>query len=142
MEQDGVTETFFTGTYDHTLDAKGRVSLPAKFRRSLPVELKVLPMGKSVLLFTREGYDQYVKNYFPNGMNLRDDVDKSMMFYLTATAEDTEIDSAGRISISSKLRASAHLDKEVSIVRVGDHIEMMSREVYAEKMAAASKFFG
>lgn len=143
MEQDGLTETNFTGTFDHTLDTKGRVSLPAKFRRYLPsVQLKILPMGKSVYLFSSDSYDKWFKSYFPDGRNPRSEDDNLRSFYLTANTDETDIDSAGRISISAKLRQAAGLGKEVSIIGAGDHIEIMSRDACAARLEAASKLFG
>ena len=145
MEQDGATSSvFFTGNYDHTLDTKGRVSLPAKFRRSLPVELKIVPKGNTVLIFTNEGLRSYidtvVAQQMPQDMPGRTAAISMAKFALTSSAEDTEIDSAGRISVSAKIRQSVGLEKEVSIVGADDHIELMNRDVYAERMAAAQQF--
>lgn len=145
MEQEGTTSSvFFTGNYDHTLDTKGRVSLPAKFRRSLPVELKIVPKGNTVLIFTNEGLRSYIDTVVAERMPLdmpgRTAAIAQAKFALTSSAEDTEIDSAGRISVSAKIRQSVGLEKEVSIVGADDHIELMNRDVYAERMAAAQQF--
>lgn len=141
MEQ-GTTQTkSFIGTYDHTLDAKGRVSLPAKFRKSLPVTLNLIPYRGAILVFTEEGFEKWIAKFFPEGDNPRSDEDDAMMFYLMGMAEETEIDSAGRISISAKARASAGLEKDVAIVGRGDRIEIVSRAAYEAKMAKAAELF-
>lgn len=143
MEQDGTREAFFTGNYDHTLDAKGRVSLPAKFRRNLPVELKIVPKGQTVMIFTFEGFRAYVdsvRTKLADMVEGREAAISAAQFALTSSAEDAEIDSAGRISISSKMRQNVGLEKEVSIVGAVDHIELMNRDVYAARLAAAQQF--
>lgn len=133
MEQDGFSvERTFSGTYTHTLDTKGRVSLPAKFRKSLPVSLKLVPRGGTIHLFTVADYQQWVSEFFQDGKpNPRSREDGKTMFSLTAHAEDTDIDSAGRISISSELCRRAGLGKEVKIVGMFGHIEIMSPDKYA-----------
>ncbi|MBS5450984.1 MAG: hypothetical protein KHY83_01525 [Coriobacteriia bacterium] len=143
MEQDGTRDAFFTGNYDHTLDVKGRVSLPAKFRRNLPVELKIVPKGNTVMIFTTEGFRAYVDDVRTKLADLaegREAAIAAARFALTSSAEDTEIDSAGRISISSKVRQNVGLEKDVSIVGAVDHIELMNRDVYAARLAAAQQF--
>lgn len=125
-------ERTFSGTYTHTLDSKGRVSLPAKFRKSLPVSLKLVPRGGTIHLFTVADYQAWVGEFFENGRpDPRSKEDSRTMFSLTAHAEDTDIDSAGRISISSELCTRAGLGKEVKIVGMFGHIEIMSPERYA-----------
>lgn len=138
MEQAVVQERSFIGTYDHTLDSKGRVSLPAKFRKSLPVTLNLIPYRDALLVFTEDGFERWVSKFFPEGDNPRSENDDAMMFYLMGMAEETEIDSAGRISISAKARAAAGLEKDVAIVGRGDRIEIVSREAYEKKMALAA----
>ncbi|MEE8717270.1 MAG: MraZ family transcriptional regulator [Coriobacteriales bacterium] len=125
-------ERTFSGTYTHTLDSKGRVSLPAKFRKSLPVALKLVPRGGTIHLFTIQDYQSWVGEFFEGGKpDPRSREDSKTLFSLTAHAEDTDIDSAGRISISAELCKRAGLEKEVKIVGMFGHIEIMSPEKYA-----------
>ena len=140
MDQDGqVFDTFFTGTYSHTLDTKGRVSLPAKFRKSLPVNLKLVPFGKAVYLFSLPNYHEWAYSFFGGQKpNVRSKADMNTWFSLTAHAEDTEVDSAGRISISAEMRSRVGLDKDVKIVGLGDHIEIMSPQEYEARDADTS----
>ncbi len=132
MDTDGLSIRFFSGTYDHTLDSKGRVSLPAKFRKSLPVSLKLVPRDGTIQVFTVEDYQTWVMEHFENGKrDPRSAEDRKTMLSLTMHVEDAEIDSAGRISISPALCASAGLSKAVKIVGVFDHLEIMSPDKYA-----------
>ena len=70
MDQEEL-EPCFTGTFEHTLDAKGRVSLPSKVRRSLPQTVKTVLglQNDSVLVFDPKAYKAWVDGFFPNGFN-------------------------------------------------------------------------
>ena len=126
-------QTFFSGTYTHTLDTKGRVSLPAKFRKDLPVSLKLVPRDGVIYLFPVDDFNAWVMSFFPQTdgkPNPASKADRKTLFSLTSHAEDTEIDTAGRISISAGLRQMASLEKEVKVVGLFDHIEIMSPASY------------
>lgn len=132
MELGALPDRFFNGTFDHTLDSKGRVSLPAKFRKSLPTSLKLVPRDGTVQVFAAEDYKAWVMQFFKDGRpDPSSREDRMTLLSLTMNAEDAEIDSAGRISISAALCKSAGLVKEVKIVGAFDHIEIMSPETCA-----------
>ena len=119
----------FTGTFEHTLDAKGRVSLPAKIRRCLPSTVKtVLALDKgSVLVFSPRDYKAWVESFFPDGYNPRSQKDVMLQKRLRAFADDADIDSAGRIGISSRLREIVGLERDVTLLGCGDHLEIGDR---------------
>ncbi len=122
----------FTGVFDHTLDEKGRVSLPAKIRKSLPKTLKtVLSLDKeSVYVFSPKAYRAWVDKFFPNGMDPLSRKDVALKRRLTAFAPETDIDSAGRISIDARLREICGLEKDVTIIGCGEYLEIVDREKY------------
>ena len=124
------------GEFHHKLDAKGRVSLPSDFRKSLPKNLKVTQAPKETCLFVFEAdaFDNWVDSLFAaqggyNPANLQHDRARRL---LNSRAADVEIDSAGRISISADLRDFAGLDKEVVIVGNGDHVEIWDAKRWTE----------
>ncbi len=127
-----VQDTCFTGVAEHTLDAKGRVSLPAKTRRYLPDTVKcVLSLDKaSVYVFAPAAYDAWFKSFFREGFNPRSARDVQLRARLLAFTEEADIDASGRIGISSKLRGIAGLEKEVAIIGGGDHLEICDRAAY------------
>ena len=121
---------FFTGSYEHTLDPKGRVSLPAKIRRSLPSTVKtVLSLdGQSVWVFSPEAYVQWYAIFFENGIvNSRSAEQVNLSRRLSKYAMDADIDAAGRISIDARLRQLCGLEKDVTIIGSNDHLEIMER---------------
>ena len=133
MSQEGLAEPLFTGTFEHSLDAKGRVSLPSKVRRSLPETVKVvLSLDKaSVYVFDPKAYKAWFDSFFPNGLNPRSTQDVMLQKRLMGFAEDADIDSAGRIGISAKLRSLVGLEKDVTIIGCGDHLEIVDRAKYS-----------
>lgn len=126
-------EPCFTGMFEHTLDAKGRVSLPSKIRRFLPQTVKtVLSLDKgSVYVFSPKAYKMWFEGFFPNGVNPRSKQDVMLQQRLMAFSEDSDIDSAGRIGISARLRSIVGLDRDVTILGCGDHLEIVDRTKYS-----------
>lgn len=132
MDQEEL-EPCFTGTFEHTLDAKGRVSLPSKIRRSLPQTVKtVLGLDNaSVLVFDPKAYKVWVDGFFPDGFNPRSASHVKLKQRLMAFSEDADIDSAGRIGISTKLRSIVGLEKDVTITGCDDHLEIVDRAKFS-----------
>lgn len=104
----------FTGEYRHTVDSKGRVSLPATFRKSLPEHIVVCKgFDESLFVFAPEEYESWLSSLVEY-----DDLDEDIRaFYrvLTAGAMRVDVDSAGRVGISQYLRDYAHLEKDVVV---------------------------
>ncbi len=133
MGHEDEMEPCFTGMFEHTLDPKGRVSLPAKIRKYLPQTVKtVLSLDKgAVYVFSPEAYKAWFDGFFPNGFNPRSNEDVKLKLRLMGYSEDSDIDSAGRIGISSKLRDLVGLDKDVTIIGCGDYLEIVDRAKFS-----------
>lgn len=114
----------FLGDYQHTLDAKGRVSLPAKFRQAMAGRLVVIAKGFEDCLYVYPA-DEYAK--FVDRLLARDDFDprfRQVRRFFTAGAVETELDGAGRITVPPHLREYAGLSKDVSVTGNGNRIEI------------------
>ena len=120
----------FLGEYQHTLDAKGRVSLPRKFRDEIGSRLVVSKgLEKCLYVYPADGYRAFLENL----MSASDFDRKSLALrrHFTAGAQEVEIDSAGRVSLTPVLRAHAALSKDVVVAGVGDRIEIWDAEAWA-----------
>src|SRR4051794_30632224 len=86
----------FRGTFDHTLDAKNRLTIPAKFRASL-ADGVVLAKGieRCVQVWTPTAYDSYVETALA-GMNPLSEPARKLGRFFAANALDSELDAAGR----------------------------------------------
>lgn len=138
----------FRGEYRHSMDSKGRVSLPAKFRKMLPDDLTIVPVpnkdfGKALYVFTDEAFDEWVEGFFDEeegGRNPRSKKHIGMYRFLEANADSVTVDAAGRIKLSAKQCGAVGIDKDVAIIGVGDHIEIWDSETYDEYMASIDPF--
>src|SRR3954463_14266459 len=89
----------FRGTFDHTLDAKNRLTIPAKFRASL-ADGVVLAKGieRCVQVWTPTAYDSYVETALA-GMNPLSEPARKLGRFFAANALDSELDAAGRVMV-------------------------------------------
>lgn len=114
----------FLGDYQHTLDAKGRVSLPAKFRHDVEDRRLVVAKGfeDCLYVYLAEHYTDLVQRLM--SVDDFDPAYRKVRRFFTAGAVETAVDGAGRIGIPPVLREYAHLDKDVAIIGNGDRIEI------------------
>ena len=140
----------FLGTYEHTVDAKGRVSLPAKHRKELPDEVIIVPVpnedfGKALYVFSDEVYGAWVDSFFKSEAeggtyNPRSKRHIAMRRYLDASAEQVPIDSVGRVKLSAKQCEKVGIVKDVTIVGQNDHIEIWDPQTYVAYMGSTDPF--
>jgi len=119
----------FLGDYQHTLDAKGRVSLPAKFRAEMTGKL-VIAKGFEDCLYVYPA-DEY--NHFVEGLLTGEDFDPRMRRirrFFTSGAVEAELDSAGRISLPPVLREYAGIKKDIAVTGNGTRIELWDAEAW------------
>lgn len=113
----------FLGDYQHTLDAKGRVSLPAKFRGEMTGRLVIAKGFEDCLyVYPAERYGEFIDR-----LMTKDDFDprfRAVRRFFTSGAVETELDGTGRISLPQVLRDYAGLAKDVAITGNGDRIEI------------------
>lgn len=123
----------FMGEYNHGIDAKGRIIVPAKFREALGEEF-VVTMGLDGCLFlypTKE-WERFVADLktLPGSKEAR-----QLQRYFMAGAAACELDRQGRILIPQKLREHAGLEKDIVFVGVMNKIEVWSRERWEKNNA-------
>ena len=115
------------GEYEHSLDAKGRLIMPAKLREDIGDKF-IITKGLDGCLFgfsqkEWDNFEEKLKTLPLTNKNARDFV----RFFLSGAIE-CEIDKQGRFLISSNLREYAELDKEVMITGVGTRIEIWDKD--------------
>ncbi len=119
----------FLGDYQHTLDAKGRVSLPAKFRAEMTGKLVVAKgLDTCLYVYPAEEYARFVEELVS-----KEDFDprvRQVRRFFTSGAVEAELDSAGRVSLPPLLREYAALKKDVSITGNGNRIEIWDAEAW------------
>ena len=117
----------FMGEFHHSIDEKGRLILPAKFRDGLG-ERFVITRGLEECLFV---YSENDWNKITNKLNslpfTKKDARSFTRFFLSG-ATITEFDKQGRINITSPLISYADLKKECVVIGVGDRLEIWSSD--------------
>lgn len=121
----------FRGTFDHTLDAKSRLTVPAKFRASLSDGV-VLAKGieRCVQVWTPAAFEAYTAGALQGVHPLSEDARKLQRFF-SANSFDTELDSAGRVMVPAFLLEHGGLTKEVVVTGAGDCLELWDRGAWA-----------
>lgn len=117
----------FMGEYNHTIDAKGRLIIPSKFRETLG-DTFVVTKGLDGCLFV---YDNVEWNVFEEKLKslpiTNKDARQFARFFLAGAAE-VEVDKQGRILVPNVLRDFAELNKDVVLIGVASRIEIWSKE--------------
>lgn len=116
----------FMSEYNHSIDAKGRIIVPAKFREELGDEFVVtLGLDGCLFLYPNAEWEEFVAQLkqLPGNRQAR-----QLQRYFLAGAVNCEVDKQGRILIPAKLREHAKLEKEVVFVGVLGKIEIWSKE--------------
>ncbi len=120
----------FRGTFDYTLDAKNRLTVPAKWRPSLSDGV-VLAQGTAqcVSVWTPDRFDAYTELAVADLHEIDPERDKLERFF-QANSHDAELDAAGRIMIPAFLMKYAGLTKDVVVTGVRTRMEVWDRETW------------
>lgn len=127
------------GEFRFKVDAKGRLALPAKFRKVLPNELIVSRelQDECLYVFTSDTFNEWVEQLFEDrfgGYNASDRRHVLMRSKLKSRADEVEIDSSGRIMLKPELRDAAAIEREVVVVGNTGHFEIWDAYAYDKTM--------
>jgi len=119
----------FLGQYEHTIDEKGRLIVPAKYREPLGDNF-IITYGLDVCLFvySLEEWKTLAEKLKLLPLGQRDA--RAFKRILFSRAANCTIDSQGRVIIMKYLRDYARIDKEVMIIGVSDRIEIWSKDIW------------
>lgn len=126
----------FMSEYNHTVDTKGRLIVPSKFREQLGDEFVVTKgMDGCLFVYANEDWNAFEQKLTSLPL-INKEARKFARFFLAGAAQ-VEVDKQGRILLPANLREFAGLEKDVVLVGVGSRIEIWSRENW-ENMDADS----
>ena len=120
------------GEYEHTLDAKGRISMPAKLRKDRG-ETFILTKGLDGCLFAFSQNEWLNFETKLKSLPLTDKNARNFVRFFLAGATECEIDKQGRFLIPSNLRLAASLEKEAIIIGVGTRLEIWDKAKWESK---------
>lgn len=130
----------FLGTHFPKLDDKGRVILPAKFRDELATGL-VMTRGQErcLYVFTQRGFESIhdrIRQAPVNNKQARD----FLRVFLSGANQDIP-DGQGRVTIPASLREYAGLDRDLTVIGVGDRAEIWDTQAWNEYYGGAEQDF-
>jgi MraZ protein len=123
------------GEYEHTLDDKNRLTLPAKFRRAFEGGC-VVSRGLDGCLsaWTPEGWANYQETTLST-LNLLSREGRQLHRYFFSGAIDATLDKQGRVIIPPALLDHAKLGRDVVVAGVNDHLEIWDRDAWRRELS-------
>ncbi|MDI9241335.1 division/cell wall cluster transcriptional repressor MraZ [Fusibacillus kribbianus] len=119
----------FMGEYNHTMDAKGRLIVPARFREAGGDKFIVTKgLDKCLFVFTEDKWSSVVSSI--SHMPLTSGNARKFSRFFIGSAGECEVDKQGRILIPASLRAYADLAKDVVLVGVGSRVEIWNKDAW------------
>ncbi|MBQ8877215.1 MAG: division/cell wall cluster transcriptional repressor MraZ [Lachnospiraceae bacterium] len=117
----------FMGEYNHTIDAKGRLIIPSKFREVLGDEF-VVTKGMDGCLFVFDNKEWQAFEEKLHTLPMMDKEARQFTRYFLAGAASVEVDKQGRILLPGVLREFADITKDAVLIGVGRRIEIWSKD--------------
>jgi len=124
----------FMGQYMHSLDIKGRLTIPSRYRAQLDDGAYITQgFDRNLMVWTKHAFEQITRRV--SQASITDPTSRLLRRYIYSSGDALDIDRAGRILIPEFLRQVAQLDSEVVVVGVGDYFEIWSPSLWAEQLA-------
>ena len=132
----------FRGHYEHSLDAKHRLSIPSKFREAFSDGLVLSKDTDACITVSSPGaHETRVRAALENKNPLGSQY-KRIQRYFQGNSFEVELDSAGRVILPAPLLAHAGIEKEVVVTGVDDHLELWSAQGWTEQQALLDQVMG
>ncbi|HEX6789515.1 MAG TPA: division/cell wall cluster transcriptional repressor MraZ [Gaiellaceae bacterium] len=123
------------GEYEHTIDDKNRLTLPARFRHVFGDGIVVTrSLDGCLSAYTPEGFETLVNNRLGALDPLSKEGRQMHRFFFSGAAE-TELDKQGRVGLPSALLEHAKLSRDVVVAGVNDHLEIWDRDAWRRELA-------
>jgi len=122
----GILEQMFLGRYHHTIDGKGRLTIPARYRELLAADGAYLTHGfdQNLNVYPHPIFERISQRV--NRLSMTDPSARILRRLMFSNAEMVVLDKPGRILIPQFLREELNLDSEAVIVGMGDYFEIWS----------------
>ena len=130
----------FLGEYSHSLDEKGRVVMPSKFRMGLDDGCVVTKgQERCIYVFPMDRWEEESSKVLKLPRTDRRARNFSRSFF--ASASDQALDRQGRVQIPESLRRYAGLEKDLTVVGVADRIEVWATDTWRAVAAEADEYY-
>ena len=128
---------FFFGTFEHSIDERGRVSIPARYRHAF-VDGGVLRIGPegAVEMYTQTSFETEVERRLGAEEGNRSVAARRTRRSFLPEAYAVDLDKQGRILVPPQIRERAALDGKVLIIGCGDYLELWHPDEWAGEQTA------
>jgi MraZ protein len=123
------------GEYEHTIDDKNRLTLPARFRTAFGGGIVVTRgMDGCLYAYTRDAWTGLVEKRLATLDPLSKEGRRMQRFFYSG-AQEGELDKQGRVNLPAALVEHARLGREVVVAGVNDHVEIWDRDAWRRELA-------
>jgi MraZ protein len=127
-------EHMFLGQFTHTIDSKGRLTIPVRFRAALSSGAFVTQgFERNLMVYTTESFGRLAQR--ASTLSSTDPEARAVRRVIFGGAAEVQLDSAGRVLIQPFLREYAELDGETTIVGAGEYFELWNARAWQEVLA-------
>lgn len=121
----------FMGQYNHSIDAKGRIIVPAKLRDELGDNFVVTRgLDNCLFVYSMEDWGVFEEKFSTLPLNNKDV--RQVTRYFMSNAFTCEVDKQGRFILPNNLKSFAGLDKDIMLIGAGTHVEIWDKEKWDE----------
>jgi len=135
----------FTGTYEHTIDGKQRVAIPAGFRRKMARDQRdpdeplcmyvTLGEQQCLCLYTEDGFEQRARELDSSDLDATELLEYERILFSQSAL--VELDKQGRVRLPEHLLRRTNLGTEVVLIGVKDHVEIRDRQTWQTHLDTA-----
>ncbi len=127
----------FLGQYSHSVDAKGRLTIPVRFRSALASGAFVTQgFDRNLIVYTTDSFDRLAQRAAQ--LSATDPEARAVRRVIFGGATEVELDAVGRILIPPFLREYAGLDGETTVVGAGEYFEIWRAEAWDAELVAVT----
>lgn len=139
-EFEGRIRPMFMGEYQHSVDEKGRMIIPAKFRDTLGTTF-VMTRGLDNCLFIYPMDEWKVLEQKLKSLPLMKSDARAFTRFFFSGATECELDKQGRVNIPGNLRDHAKLDASAVVIGVSNRVEVWSKEIWEQYAQSSEESF-
>lgn len=128
---------YFYGTFEHAIDERGRVAVPAVYRQEFATGGVVRVSAEGcVELYTHQGFEAEAERRLSAEESTRSRAARRTRRSFLAGAYPVELDRQGRILLPQAIRGGANLNGKAAIVGCGDYMEIWERDSWEREQSA------
>jgi MraZ protein len=134
----------FRGSYTHSIDHKGRVSIPVRYRRQLSGEadetfVVLRGLETCIALYPADEFRRLDERL--RGRSFSDENNRRYQRMMLVDSRDETLDAQGRVALPPRLVAHAQLAKDVLVVGMLDHLELWNPDLFEKYLQSTDRSY-